>query len=34
VSLNDNPAERLDVDGTARLRQMPNESPDVLITGL
>lgn len=32
--LNEQPTEMLDVDGTARLRQMPNESPNVLITGV
>lgn len=32
--LNEQPTERLDVDGTARLRQMPNNTPEVVITGI
>jgi hypothetical protein len=28
------PTEKLDVDGTARLRKMPNMTPDALITGV
>lgn len=34
TGLNEQPTQKLDVDGTARLRQMPNESPDVIITGV
>lgn len=32
--LNEQPTEMLDVDGTARFRQMPHEMPNVLITGV
>jgi len=32
--LDQQPTQRLDVDGTARLRQMPNEEFDVIITGV
>lgn len=32
--LDEQPTHRLDVDGTARLRQMPNDTMDVIITGV
>jgi len=33
--LNEQPTEKLDIDGTARLRQMPNVvEPDVIVTGV
>jgi len=32
--LDEQPTQKLDVDGTARLRQMPNEEFDVIITGV
>jgi hypothetical protein len=32
--LNEQPTQKLDVDGTARLRQMPSDPPNALITGV
>lgn len=34
TGLDEQPTQKLDVDGTARLRQMPNDTMDVIITGV
>ncbi len=34
TGLDEQPTQKLDVDGTARLRQMPDNPPNVLITGV